>query len=439
MQPAGSSPAEPVESAADRLFFEELSKQLAAQRDARESLRTRSIAILSAGALVFTFARSASTDRLDAWLLISLIALVVMGFCVALVVLPAPITTLQRHLTLGAIGVGVTPTSPQETLPELYRDLNRRLSAAISSNEAWNNSRSFLYLVATVLLVVEIGLIAIHFSTSVGYRIAVGTVIGVFLIAMAWQVRSVTQVVFPEGLWTFAVRIPLVGPALARRLFADSVLSGPLASVRVPAPSPGEDIEDIKGADLVEDAIAHAGDVTTALRQSDVYVLGFPAGEVSGAAGTESDLLHFEADTANGEETFLPVFTHPHFMVEPLRRNEEWRTLSVLQVPGRELLDNIDDDVIVVINPWSESEAQIAPDERGAAAGKQGRSGNAKQQAGGTTRSAILDALRGGSAMTASEVAAVTGLPRGTVSGALSKLARRGEVIKAKRGYRLPD
>lgn len=40
--------------------------------------------------------------------------------------------------------------------------------------------------------------------------------------------------------------------------------------------------------------------------------------------------------------------------------------------------------------------------------------------------------------MTAGEVAAATGLGRGTVSTTLSKLAKSGEVQKAQRGYQLP-
>jgi DNA-binding IclR family transcriptional regulator len=39
--------------------------------------------------------------------------------------------------------------------------------------------------------------------------------------------------------------------------------------------------------------------------------------------------------------------------------------------------------------------------------------------------------------MTASEVASKAGLPRGTVSTTLSKLAKSGAVEKAERGYRL--
>jgi DNA-binding IclR family transcriptional regulator len=50
----------------------------------------------------------------------------------------------------------------------------------------------------------------------------------------------------------------------------------------------------------------------------------------------------------------------------------------------------------------------------------------------------VLGALSDGKGMTAGEVAAATGLARGTVSTTLSKLAKGGEVVKAERGYRLP-
>jgi DNA-binding IclR family transcriptional regulator len=49
----------------------------------------------------------------------------------------------------------------------------------------------------------------------------------------------------------------------------------------------------------------------------------------------------------------------------------------------------------------------------------------------------VLAALAGGEAMTAGEVATKAGLPRGTVSTTLSKLAKSGEVQRAERGYRL--
>jgi CRP-like cAMP-binding protein len=56
----------------------------------------------------------------------------------------------------------------------------------------------------------------------------------------------------------------------------------------------------------------------------------------------------------------------------------------------------------------------------------------------GATKASVLAALSGREAMTAGEVAAATGLGRGTVSTTLSKLAKSGEVQKAERGYQLP-
>ena len=55
----------------------------------------------------------------------------------------------------------------------------------------------------------------------------------------------------------------------------------------------------------------------------------------------------------------------------------------------------------------------------------------------GRDRTAILAALSDGSAMTAGEIAAATGLARATVSSTLSKLATSGEIAKAARGYQL--
>ena len=56
---------------------------------------------------------------------------------------------------------------------------------------------------------------------------------------------------------------------------------------------------------------------------------------------------------------------------------------------------------------------------------------------GAKTKTAVLQALSGGDALTAGQVATATGLGRGTVSTTLSKLAKSGEVIKAARGYQL--
>ena len=97
--------------------------------------------------------------------------------------------------------------------------------------------------------------------------------------------------------------------------------------------------------------------------KTNVYCLGQPAGDTSvPGQGTESDLLHFTIDDSKGiERVMLPVFTRPDIMREALLRNPDWQTLSVLEVDGKALLENVDSDVIIVINPWSRLEFQIPP------------------------------------------------------------------------------
>jgi DNA-binding transcriptional ArsR family regulator len=56
----------------------------------------------------------------------------------------------------------------------------------------------------------------------------------------------------------------------------------------------------------------------------------------------------------------------------------------------------------------------------------------------GQTRAKILEALKDGP-KTAGEIAAATRIPRGSASTTLSKLAKSGDVVKAERGYKLPE
>jgi predicted Rossmann fold nucleotide-binding protein DprA/Smf involved in DNA uptake len=56
----------------------------------------------------------------------------------------------------------------------------------------------------------------------------------------------------------------------------------------------------------------------------------------------------------------------------------------------------------------------------------------------GQNKAKVLEALTDGP-MTASEIAQATGIATGTVSTLLTKLSKTGEVVKAERGYRLPE
>jgi len=109
--------------------------------------------------------------------------------------------------------------------------------------------------------------------------------------------------------------------------------------------------------------------IRTELGKANVFCLGQPAGHMATAQqGSESDLLHFTIHDAQGaERVMLPVFTQPEIMRAALARNPDWQTLSVLQVQGQALLENVHPDVIVVINPWSRLEFQLPPAALGAA------------------------------------------------------------------------
>jgi predicted Rossmann fold nucleotide-binding protein DprA/Smf involved in DNA uptake len=56
----------------------------------------------------------------------------------------------------------------------------------------------------------------------------------------------------------------------------------------------------------------------------------------------------------------------------------------------------------------------------------------------GQNKAKVLDALKDGP-MTASEIAKTTGIGTGTVSTMLTKMAKSGELVKAERGYKLPQ
>jgi hypothetical protein len=103
--------------------------------------------------------------------------------------------------------------------------------------------------------------------------------------------------------------------------------------------------------------------VENLLKVTEVYTLGHPAGDTSiPGYGTESDLLHFTIDESHGEErTYMPLFTRPDVMRQALLRNPDWQSLSILETNGGALIANRDDDVTLVINPWSKYEYQLEP------------------------------------------------------------------------------
>jgi tetratricopeptide (TPR) repeat protein len=136
-----------------------------------------------------------------------------------------------------------------------------------------------------------------------------------------------------------------------------------LADVGMDAPEL-EEVTELKNAITLGQQMADpdADDVVrNALRQASIYALGEPAGEVEEGKWTESELLHFTIDDpATGKEAvLLPVFTAAGPMRDALLRNPDWQSLSVLQIAGGALLNNLDPDVGIVTDPWTNGEHRL--------------------------------------------------------------------------------
>jgi len=137
------------------------------------------------------------------------------------------------------------------------------------------------------------------------------------------------------------------------------------AGSRAPEPARPPDLAswaDVEMAAELDAAILADAGVPAAFRRSTFLALGSPAGEVTDGHGSQSDLLHFTAG-ADGAE-FLPVFTRMPALTTGLAKGGPmWWSLSVLSIEGGALLDNVDPDVTIVINPWTWLEYQIPPGE----------------------------------------------------------------------------
>ena len=137
----------------------------------------------------------------------------------------------------------------------------------------------------------------------------------------------------------------------ARRV--DSVIAE--TEARLAWPQASEGLLRLEALLAADDEGPEAGQVRDAIRATEVYALGHPVDEEA-----SSDLLHFTVDGPGGPDlVMLPVFTRPDAMREALLRNPEWQALSVLEVNGGALLDNIEPDVTVVVNPWTPEEFML--------------------------------------------------------------------------------
>jgi prevent-host-death family protein len=101
--------------------------------------------------------------------------------------------------------------------------------------------------------------------------------------------------------------------------------------------------------------------VREALAQVDVLTLGRPAGRQP-RHGSESDVVTYAGSSEDGyANVVMPIFTSVAELRTALGRNPTWQALDVLELNGKGLVENVDPDVTIAIDPWSSSEFLVPP------------------------------------------------------------------------------
>jgi antitoxin (DNA-binding transcriptional repressor) of toxin-antitoxin stability system len=114
----------------------------------------------------------------------------------------------------------------------------------------------------------------------------------------------------------------------------------------------------IRSSSKTTDGVA---EVREALMDSDIFALGSAAGDASGpGSSTESNIVTYPNDREpDNAGVLMPVFTRVDVLREALIRNPSWQSLAVLRLSGKELVLNVDPDVTIVIDPWSDREFRV--------------------------------------------------------------------------------
>jgi len=106
--------------------------------------------------------------------------------------------------------------------------------------------------------------------------------------------------------------------------------------------------------------------VLGAVARSDVQVL--VSADASPAAKVALDsILRFDVDDADGiQRITLPIWhiSRDDALQEAVEHRPDWRALTVTEVSGLSLITNIEDDVTLMIDPWTRTEFIIDPEDR---------------------------------------------------------------------------
>ena len=117
----------------------------------------------------------------------------------------------------------------------------------------------------------------------------------------------------------------------------------------------------------LEEAIARASwqpgavaEIARQLSETTIFVLGRRSGRAASSGAYSNTELVRETFDLHGQRVYgLPVFTRLKLVIPALVRNPSWLSYSVLQIHGREVLENVPSDVAIVINPETEPNFHI--------------------------------------------------------------------------------
>lgn len=118
----------------------------------------------------------------------------------------------------------------------------------------------------------------------------------------------------------------------------------------------------------LEEAIARASEqpdavaeVARQLSEAAVFVLGIddPGRAASSGAFSYAELVHKVFNLHGKRVSGVPVFTQIESITPALAQNPSWHSCFVLQIKGREVLENVSSDEAIVINPETDASFYI--------------------------------------------------------------------------------
>jgi hypothetical protein len=379
----------------EQLLYEMASAARQQQRASHESLRNRAIATVTAAAIVFSILQGpvGGHSHFDGWALGALIAFITLGGTAIFVLAPMPVfvpvlklqNDIDEAMTVGR-SIASKSRGPGKSIPPSEALLCLQWANTLtteSRKEATIYGRlQLVYEGVLALFIAQVTLLAASAADDWRYQVVI-VLVGGFLLMLFVGIRAQHDVrlIVDRGdlaffgqlfLWLKKTTLPF----RALRFILVRLLRLPNpnnAVIGVPnvddhvvfltelgtetieeTDEPREALE--KALQLPSDFPGKSENVGEAFVKSSLFALGYPAGDVSADQGTESDLLHFTIEAGGHDRVLLPVFTRLKFVRDALLKNEPWQSLSVLEVDGKDLLPNIDDDVAIVINPWTTME-----------------------------------------------------------------------------------